>query len=400
MKTLCGVAFVLCAALAMAGCAQTPDAVETVRLGECRELRVNGQAFFPLMNFYQSPKSFDHAASAGLNGYFMPGSKPPPKEYLDALWARQLYGVVPFDTEAVGHPALLAWLQPHEPDALKDGTVRTPPEEVVKAYGTIRENDTSRPVVLDFSPNFMLKAEFAQGGMSEDEKRKIYPQFARGGDILTYNVYPIWGHNKPEKMSWVAEAADDLRTLVGDRKPFWAMIETGKGARGIPVDKQHDVSVEQIKAEVWMAITHGATGIIYFTHQFTPKFTEFGPDAAKQAGLRMINDQIACLAPIILSPPPKTGVAVDLHGLNTVPPRQKSLAPAGWMARRHGGYAYVFVLHTGAGGCGAADVAVEGLRAGTRVEVHGTRRTIQADDGSFTDIGFAPYELRIYRIRM
>jgi len=395
--TLRGVASLLCAALATAGSAQTPGAVETVRLGECRELRVNGRTLFPLMNFYQSPESFDHAAAAGFNAYFMPGSKPPPKEYLDALWAGRLYGVVPFDKEAVGHPALLAWLQPHEPDALRDDKVRTPPEEVVKACATIKATDASRPVVLDFSPDFMPKAEFAHGGMSEDEKRKVYPEFVHGGDILTCNVYPIWGHSKREKMSWIAEAADDLKALVGDRKPFWAMIETGKGARGVPVDEQHDVSVEQIKAEVWMPIRHGATGIIYFTHRFTPKFTEFGPDAAKQAGLRRINDEITRLAPIILSPPPKARVAAELYSLSTVSPHEKSVAPASWLARQQGDDTYVFVLHAGPGRCGAADVAVEGLRAGTAVEVQGTRSIIQTDDGSFADPGFAPYELRIYR---
>ena len=271
----------LTAAIVAAACAPLAAAT-SVAVGEQGQVLVT-EPLLPLMGFYQSIKSFDNAKAMGLNGYFMPGQVPA-VEYLDALQARGLYGIVLFDEQAVGHPALLAWLQPHEPDVLVDGKPRTSSAEVVAAYEKIRLADPSRPVVLDFSPNFMLRAEFAQG-RTEDEKRRDYAAYAAGGDILTDNVYPIWLHNRPDRIDWVAEAADDLRAIAGPRKPFFAMIETGKGSKAVPVEEQRDVSADEIRAEVWMALTHGATGIIYFTHQFKPAFSEFAPDAAKQAAV-------------------------------------------------------------------------------------------------------------------
>ncbi|MBN2581659.1 MAG: beta-galactosidase [Planctomycetes bacterium] len=354
-------------------------------LGPDRELLVNQRPLLPLMGFYQSVKSFEHAEVMGLNGYFMPG-KTPAREYLDALAARKLYGIVLYDPEVTGHAALLAWLQPHEPDALAEGKPRSTPDEVVAAYEAIRKADPSRPVVLDFSPNFMLKAEFAEG-RSEQQKREDYAAYARGGDILTYNVYPIWLHNRPERINWVAEAADDLREIVGPDKPFFAMIETGKGSKAVPVDEQRDVSVDEIRAEVWMALTHGATGIIYFTHQFKPSFTEFAPDADKQAGIKAINAQITRLAPILLSGATQRPVVVAFVGG----------LEASWTAREYKGRLYLFVLNADPQRReGKISIAAEGLRAGQTVEVIDEGRTIKVDrDGSFSDT-FGPLGLHIY----
>ena len=109
-------------AMTFAGCARPPGEARSVTIGSNRELRVC-RPFFPIMNFYQSVESFDNAAAMGLNGYFMPG-KTPAREYLDALQAKGLCGIVLFDREVIGHPALLAWLQPHEPDVI---TEKEPP---------------------------------------------------------------------------------------------------------------------------------------------------------------------------------------------------------------------------------------------------------------------------------
>jgi len=350
-------------------------------------LLVNGRPILPLMGFYQSPKSFDRAAAMGLNGYLMPGQTPT-RQYLDALAARKLYGMVPFAAEAVGHEALVAWLQPHEPDALVDGKPRSTPDEVVAAYETIRKTDPSRPVVLDFSPQFMLRADFAKD-RSEQQKRDDYAAYARGGDILTYNVYPIWLHNRPDRIDWVAEAAEDLRTIVGPQKPFFAMIETGKGSKAVPADQQRDVSIDEIRAEVWMALTHGATGIVYFTHQFVPAFSEFAPDAAKQAGIRAINAQITRLAPVLLSGPTERPVVVAFVGG----------LEASWAAREYGGRLYIFVLNADMGRRGGrVSIAAEGLRPGQSVEVIDEHRTITVErDGSFSD-DFGPLGLHIYAV--
>jgi hypothetical protein len=354
-------------------------------------LRVGGKPFFPLMNFYQSPASFENAAKMGLNAYFMPGAKPAPKEYLDALHQKSLYGIVPFDAAAVGHPALLAWVQPHEPDSafLINKKPEMSPEKMAEAYAAIKKADPSRPVVLDVSPEFMSKAEFAQT-LTAAQKREFYPAYARAADILTYNVYPVWGKNKPEKIDWVAEAADDLRALVGPGKPFFAMIETTTGWREIKPEDQKPLTISDIRAEVWMAITHGAKGIIYFTHRFKPTFSEHGLDDARHAELKALNEQITRLAPAILSAEAPVATKLVL---------ENALATS-LLAREHQGQLYLFAQNIDMQRrSGLGTVTVAGLKAGTAIEVVDENRTITAGDGTFTD-HFAPLAVHVYRMKL
>ena len=364
--------------------------IEKVEANAPAALRVNGRPFFPLMGFYQSPKSFQNAKATGLNGYFYPGDKPAPKEYLDALKAEGLYGMVPFDASAIGHPALLAWLLPHEPDAayLK-GKEDMSPAAMLAAYERIKKADPSRPVVLDFSPAFTSIPE--ESNLPAGRKKELYPAYAKAADLLTYNVYPIWGFNRPDCIDWPARAADDLKALVGEDKPFLAMIETGKGARGIPEANQAEVSPEEIRAEVWMAICKGAKGIIYFTHQFQPKFNEFGPDAAKQAAIRKINGQIAELAPAILGPAARERITVVGEGGLAVHYTARTCPDSGQTC--------LFILNGDTNRrAGRVTVTVEGGGEGLIPIVEGEGRILKFAGESFTD-EFAPLALHVYRLK-
>ena len=53
-----------------------------------------------------------------------------------------------------------------------------------------------------------------------------------------------------------------------------------------------------------MALIHGARGIIYFAHQFKPKFIEAGllADEEMARGVAALNRQIRELAPVLNSP--------------------------------------------------------------------------------------------------
>lgn len=353
-------------------------------------LRVGGQPFFPLMNFYQSPQSFDNAVSMGLNAYFMPGNKPPPKEYLDLLHEKGLYGIVPFDEATVGHPALLAWVQPHEPEKqFLAGKAEMSPESMLAAYRRCKEADPSRPVVLDFAPTFMTALELGKD-MSPEKKREIYPAYARAADIVTYNVYPVWGHNRPDKLDWVAEAADDLKALVGSDKPFFAMIETTTGWREIPPEEQKPLSHQDVRAEVWMAVIRGATGVIYFTHRFKPTFSEHGLDAERHAAIKAVNERLTRLAPAILAAP--AGVAVRMTMAGDLPCHLK--------ATKHQGAVYVFAQNIDMKRrTGKATFTVAGLKAATAIEVIDENRTLTAGDGTFTD-EFGPLAEHVYRLEL
>jgi hypothetical protein len=57
-------------------------------------------------------------------------------------------------------------------------------------------------------------------------------------------------------------------------------------------------------SEVSMALVHGSRGLIYFVHQFKPRFNEHAllDDPEMLAAVTAINHQIIELAPVLNSP--------------------------------------------------------------------------------------------------
>jgi len=261
---------------------------------------------------------------------------------------------------------------------------RTAPEETARHYKAIKAIDTSRPVFMTFTGNFhpfFKKYNQAQ--------RAIYPRFIRSADVVGYDIYPIYGWNKPEWIHLVHEGTRRLVDLAGDR-PVYAWIETSRGGQWTgPLAGQKRVTPTHIRAEVWMAICRGATAVGYFTHVWKPAYNQFGVPAANRKALRQINDQITRLAPEILAGAPKQPVTVRASGDVKVDV----------MARAARGGLTVFTVNyderlkrT------EAVVNVPGLRAGTELVVVDENRTIRSHAGGFADT-FAPLAVHIYRIR-
>jgi len=137
-----------------------------------------------------------------------------------------------------------------------------------------------------------------------------------------------------------------------------------------------------------MSLIHGSTGLIYFVHQFKPKFIEASllQDADLLAGVTAINRQIQSLAPALNSPTLVDGVAVKTSGPE---------APVDAIAKRRGDAIYVFSVAMREQGT-KASFAVKAAKGS--VEVIGENRTIPLKGGAFDD-EFKPYEVHLYRIQ-
>src|SRR5262249_55411589 len=128
-----------------------------------------------------------------------------------------------------------------------------------------------------------------------------YPKYIEGADVVSFDIYPD-NETDPAvggNLWFVAQGVDRLRGYANYKKPVFNWIET----TGIN-DVSMKPSVEDVRAEVWMSIVHGSSGIGYFCHQFNP-FDEHAlldDDAMKQA-VGAINAQIASLAPVLNTPP-------------------------------------------------------------------------------------------------
>ncbi len=196
---------------------------------------------------------------------------------------------------AVASNTVTMWTQQDEPDnAQPDGhggyLPCVVPSTIVSDYNALKAGDPQhRPVFLDFGRG---AADVNWGGRGTcTGNTAMYGQYAQGADVLSFNVYPV---NQGLTLDYVGKGVDNLKSW-GEGKPVWADIETTNygGTTG--------PTPAQTKAEAWLAIVHGAKGIMYFCHIFTPSFIEAGllSDSNMSAAVRTNNAQISSLAPVI-----------------------------------------------------------------------------------------------------
>ena len=261
---------------------------------------------------------------------------------------------------------------------------RSEPTTTMGHYRSMKAGDPSRPVFLTFTGHF--HPEIAK--WTDTQRKELYPQYIQASDVVGYDIYPIYGWNKPEWIYLVHDATKLLVSMAGER-PVYAWIETSRGGQWTgDLERQKEVTPVHIRAEVWMAICGGATSIGYFTHIWKPSYDQFGVPEENRKALREINDQITRLAPAILSETAKQAVTIRADG-------DVKLAV---LARQHGGELWLFAVNYDERLLRAeAVVSVEGLEAGTTVTAVDEERTIEADTGAFGDI-FEPLAVHVYRV--
>jgi hypothetical protein len=139
-----------------------------------------------------------------------------------------------------------------------------------------------------------------------------------------------------------------------------------------------------------MSLIHGSKGLIYFVHEWTPRFNESAllDDAPMLAAVTQINAQIRELAPVLNEPG-----AASLVRVVTDPPN----VPVASLAKRHGPDLYVFTVGMRAASV-AATFRLESGPAVGAVEVLGETRTLPLADRAFSD-RFSPWDAHLYRIR-
>lgn len=263
---------------------------------------------------------------------------------------------------------------------------RQMPERTRAMYETIKAADPSRPVFMTFTGYF--HPHFSK--WSEAERKALYPAYIEATDVVGFDIYPIYGWNKPEWIHLVCEATEQLTAMAGPR-PVYAWIETSKGGQYTgPLENQKEVTGQHIRAEVWMALCGGATAIGYFTHVWKPSYSQFGVPEENQVALQQINEQLTRLAPAILS------VRENEHLDVTAPPGSRVAA----FLTRHAGSAYVFAVNYDPQlRTVSVRFALKGLppTPDAMVEVVDENRTLRLRDRAFED-EFAPLAVHIYRI--
>ena len=302
-------------------------------------------------------------------------------------------------------PIIAGWMHGDEPDnaqSLPGGKgygPPIPPAKIVAGYKKIRAADPTRPVLLNLGQGVAWDGWYGRGVRTNHPED--YPEYVKGCDIASFDIYPV-AHDAENprdrevkgNLDFVAKGVERLVKWTREAPPSgsprlaWNCIEC------TCISSAEKATPKQVKAEVWMSIIRGSRGIVYFVHQFKPKFVEPAllEDPEMLEAVTAINKQIQSLAAVL------NGPAVE--GIATVS-SDNTKVPIALAARRSGDAIYLFAVPLKAGST-KATFALSGPAAGaapaaTTVEVLGENRKIPMRAGQFQD-SFRDWDVHLYRI--
>jgi len=289
---------------------------------------------------------------------------------------------------------IIAWSQQDEPDNAQwnpvTGTYDPPvlPSVIVNRYNTMKANDATRPIFLNFGQGVAWDGWWGRG--TRTNHPEDYPLYMEGCDIASFDIYPFAASTDPRYAAvkdrpWLIPfGVDRLNAWMPGTETdvVWNFVEC-TNIRGTG-----EATPTQVKAEVWMSLVHGSMGILYFVHEFEP-FIEAGllADPVMTAAVTEINNQIHSLAPVLNSPTIPGGATVQSSDPEV---------PVDIMVKQYGDATYLLAVGMRDGST-TATFQVAGLGGLTQAEVLGESRTIAVANGSFQD-SFSPYAVHLYRI--
>ena len=349
-------------------------------------LTVDGKPYFPVgMYTLQGIKGDDHdsilreASEAGFNttvfyAYTLETVTP----LLDAA-ARNgikafIYPTPPFSIAGVettlanaakdvearkDHPALLGWYIVDEPEGIGKGAV----DKTMELYRIVKEADPLHPCSLVvMSPGAAAK-------------------YRACTDIMWIDPYPI----PHSPVTYVSDCVSGAVKAMEKDKPVWAIPQafdwsvwnTGK------VNDVHRPTNEEERCMTYLALVHGAKGIIYWAHTASKYYIRDYPE--HWAYMKKLAGELHDLSPVLLTPP--TDRTVNLS------PKD---APIDTMVRRLDGQTYVFAVNHGNKPC-KVKLSLAESKASAPVEVLFEGRSVNAAKGAWQD-DFKPLEVHVYRL--
>jgi hypothetical protein len=267
----------------------------------------------------------------------------------------------------VGQKNLLAWMLNDEPDYHN-----TPFATVVDQYKRLKAVNPTMPVFTNFSGSSAL---FHYGNYGEAD----YKKYLAGTDWVSNDLYPLNSHNRPWALDAVGQAVEKLSQWSGGKRQFAVIEASDQQLSGRQLDYPGPTP-DQFRAEVFSAIVHGATGIIYFPQRIGQGFLFDAMNPQVEAEMKKVNARITRIGNALMTQKDPSGVSIGVDGALL----------ATW--RKYNGKTYFVVLNNSDKAV-AAKMDVKGV-SGTAT-VDGENRTVAIKSGTISD-SFKPYEAHVY----
>jgi len=355
---------------------------------------LNDPTYFPLGVWLQAPKNAAKFKGLGINLYVGLWNGPTTLQ-LQELQKAGMAVICQQNDIALNdsyHDIILAWAQQDEPDNAqkrKLGLIYNPPispSAIRERFAEIKSRDSERPVLLNLGQG--VAWDQWEGRGTRANHPEDYKDYAKGGDIISFDIYPVT-HKNPEvrgRLEFVALGVQRLKELTSPQQKVWNVI----GASRVN-DPDLVPTPLQVRSQVWMSIIHGSRGIIYFVHQFKPRFIEAAifEDHEMMRELTQLNGLIKGLAVVLNSPDTN-----DIKKLTAASPD----APVAAITKRHESFLYllsVAMRNKETTGSFEFSQAIPDQGA----EVLGENRKVKVRNGILED-HYNPYEPHIYKIDM
>lgn len=348
--------------------------------------------FFPIAVWLQNPARASRYRRAGFNTYVGLWRGPTEQQLKDlkAAGMKVICHQNKVALKSLDNSTIIGWMHGDEPDnaqSLGKGKGYGPPikpQKIIDDYYKIHNADPTRPVLLNLGQAVAWDGWHGRGVRTNHPED--YPEYVKGCDIASFDIYPAV-HSNPQvagNLWYVARGVKRLKEWTDGKKVVWNCIECTRIS-----NKTTKATPSQVKCEVWMSIIHGSMGLIYFVHEWQPKFNESAllSDNEMLSAVTRINKQISELAPVLNSPAIDNGVNVSSDNKDV---------PVAVMARNYKDARYLFAVAMRAGSTNAK-FSVSSLKGRKAVEVLGENRTIFSRDGDFSD-SFDAWDVHLYRI--
>ena len=257
--------------------------------------------------------------------------------------------------DKMNHPALLGWYLVDEPE----GIGKADTQKTYELYQLVKKLDPSHPCSL------VIMSAKAAG------------DFKDCADVIWTDPYPI--PSRPaagvaDQTSACVKAIEGKPLWVVPQAFDWSVWHTGK------IDKVHRPTPEEERCMTYLALVHGAKGIIYWAHTGSKYYIHDYPE--HWASVKKIAGELSYLSPVLLTPDSKRKVTIEGGNID-------------WMVKESGGGTYLFAVNRDPKEC-SASIGVPG-RGKCKAEVLFEGRSVSFEGGSLKD-DFKPLEAHVYRL--
>jgi hypothetical protein len=247
-----------------------------------------------------------------------------------------------------GHPALISWYMNDE-----YGLEYLPELEV--RYQKVRELDKNHPV------------------WSVHWRKYVLIEEAHTADALGVDPYPIPGN----PITMVSEWADWAKEAGRGYRPLWLVPQIFRR-------DGHSPTREEMRAMTYLAVNHGAKGLIYYS--YSDLRADENDYNERWPQIKKIANEIDYLKPVLLSPHQTNYNDIVCDN-----------ADIDFKLMREGNTYYLLAVNTKKDTIAAVSFRINLAHKPEAVTVlfEGDRQVV-VNNGSFTD-GFGPYEVHVYR---